>query len=438
MNIDGFMTAKIRDFFEYTIAGEWGSEGNLETDTPVLRSTNFTNKGKIDYSDIAYRKIDSSCISRRLVNRETILIEKSGGSPSQPAGRVVYCEEDFIGGASNFIEIAKTNNLYCAKYIFFLLHYLYQTGLVLKYQQQTTGIINFKLEQYKDEEVLFASDKKEQEKIAAVLSTIDRAIAQTEAIIAKQQRIKTGLMQDLLTKGIDENGNIRSEDTHEFKDSRLGRIPLNWDVQCLENLVDNIYQGWSPDCESDSVSEDEWGVLKTTAVTWDGYNSQENKKLPTFLNPRPLLEVKKGDVLITRAGPNSRVGVISYVYETLNKKILSDKIYSLKFKENLEPRFFVYSLSGFASQQYLSALKTGMAESQTNISQEIVKKMLTVIPSIQEQISISNLLDQSLQGFKEYLITKNKLYKLKTGLMQDLLTGKVRVTNLLQEKAAAN
>ena len=278
----------------------------------------------------------------------------------------------------------------------------------------------------------------EQEKIAAVLSTIDRAIAQTEAIIAKQQRIKTGLMQDLLTKGIDENGNIRSEDTHEFKDSRLGRIPLNWDVQCLENLVDNIYQGWSPDCESDSVSEDEWGVLKTTAVTWDGYNSQENKKLPTFLNPRPLLEVKKGDVLITRAGPNSRVGVISYVYETLNKKILSDKIYSLKFKENLEPRFFVYSLSGFASQQYLSALKTGMAESQTNISQEIVKKMLTVIPSIQEQISISNLLDQSLQGFKEYLITKNKLYKLKTGLMQDLLTGKVRVTNLLQEKAAAN
>ncbi len=59
-------------------------------------------------------------------------------------------------------------------------------------------------------EILFLENKEEQEKIAAVLSTIDRAIAQTEAIIAKQQRIKTGLMQDLLTKGVDENGNIRS------------------------------------------------------------------------------------------------------------------------------------------------------------------------------------------------------------------------------------
>ncbi|MFM7787164.1 MAG: restriction endonuclease subunit S, partial [Microcystis panniformis] len=65
---------------------------------------------------------------------------------------------------------------------------------------------------------------KEQTQIATILSTIDRAIEQTEALISKQQRIKTGLMQDLLTKGIDENGNIRSEETHNFKDSRLGRI----------------------------------------------------------------------------------------------------------------------------------------------------------------------------------------------------------------------
>ena len=52
-------------------------------------------------------------------------------------------------------------------------------------------------------------------------------------MIAKQQRIKTGLMQDLLTHGIDENGNLRSEETHEFKDSPLGRIPVAWDVKSL-------------------------------------------------------------------------------------------------------------------------------------------------------------------------------------------------------------
>ena len=68
----------------------------------------------------------------------------------------------------------------------------------------------------------------EQSKIAEVLSTIDRAIERTEAVTAKHQRIKIGLMQDLLTRGIDEHGNLRSEQTHEFKASSLGWIPMEW------------------------------------------------------------------------------------------------------------------------------------------------------------------------------------------------------------------
>lgn len=79
-------------------------------------------------------------------------------------------------------------------------------------------------------------DKTEQAKIAEILSTVDRAIEQTESLIAKQQRIKTGLMQDLLTRGIDQHGNLRSEETHQFKDSPLGRIPVEWDVQCLGDV----------------------------------------------------------------------------------------------------------------------------------------------------------------------------------------------------------
>jgi type I restriction enzyme S subunit len=92
-------------------------------------------------------------------------------------------------------------------------------------------------------ELSLPDNKKEQEQIADVLSTIDRAIAQTEAIIAKQQRIKTGLMQDLLTKGIDENGNIRSEATHEFKDSAIGRIPEEWNMSSLAECSHRVVVG---------------------------------------------------------------------------------------------------------------------------------------------------------------------------------------------------
>lgn len=79
--------------------------------------------------------------------------------------------------------------------------------------------------------------KSEQTKIAEILSTVDRAIEQTEALIAKQQRIKTGLMQDILTRGIDEHGNLRSERTHKFKDSPLSRIPVEWEVERLDDLL---------------------------------------------------------------------------------------------------------------------------------------------------------------------------------------------------------
>ena len=83
----------------------------------------------------------------------------------------------------------------------------------------------------------------EQTKIAEILSTVDQAIDQTEALIAKKQRIKTGLMQDLLTRGIDENGNLRSEETHEFKGSPLGRIPVEWDVRNINSMSDFVTSG---------------------------------------------------------------------------------------------------------------------------------------------------------------------------------------------------
>jgi type I restriction enzyme, S subunit len=311
----------------------------------------------------------------------------------------------------------------------FLYYGLQQWDLLQNVDQAIKGatLNKAKLKQIEFE---YPFSKKEQTKIAEILSTLDQAIEQNEAIIAKQQRIKTGLMQDLLTKGIDENGNIRSEATHEFKDSPLGRIPVDWDTKPLIDVLVEIGQGWSPDCATEVADIGDWGVLKTTAVTWDGYQSTENKRLPNTLKPRPKLEVQKGDVLMTRAGPNSRVGVICYVYQTEEKRIFSDKLYKLKPNSSVDGRFLVFSLSGFQSQRYLSALKTGMAESQTNISQEIVKKMLTICPDKIEQVRLSNLLDKICQEGSKNNCVLAKLKKLKTGLMHDLLTGKVRVSDI--------
>jgi len=82
---------------------------------------------------------------------------------------------------------------------------------------------------------IFEGSPDEQEAVAKVLLKVDRAIEQTEALLAKQQRIKTGLMHDLLTRGLDAEGVLRDQSTHRFKPSRFGPIPEEWHVLSLES-----------------------------------------------------------------------------------------------------------------------------------------------------------------------------------------------------------
>lgn len=425
------ITKKIGELFDYTIPGEWGTEGDPENDIPVLRSTNFTNEGRIDYSNLAFRRIDSRRLALRLVNKETILIEKSGGSPSQPAGRIVYCDENFNGSASNFIEIAKINNLFCPKYIFFLLHFLYQSGLVLKYQQQTTGIINFKLEQYKNEEVLLPCDKQEQTQIATILSTIDRAIEQTEALIAKQQRIKTGLMQDLLTKGIDENGNIRSEETHKFKDSPLGRIPVEWEVEKIEQKLERIidYRGQTPKKVTEGIP------LLTAKNVRDGFIEKEPQEFiaDSAYNSwmsRGIPEV--GDVLFTTEAPMGNVASIPNYRIALAQRLLT---LCPKINE-LSQDFLFWILHWKRSKERIELLTSG--STVVGIKQSVFRKVIFAFPSYNEQERIYAVLNSHDEINKNEKHKLKKLQRLKTGLMQDLLTGKVRVTDILNQKAAVN
>jgi len=271
--------------------------------------------------------------------------------------------------------------------------------------------------------------REERTRISDILDTIDSAIAHTSSLIAKLKQMKAGLLHDLLTRGLDENGELRDAIAHpeQFKDSPLGRIPKDWLVVSVGECLARIEQGWSPDCESNNTPLGEWGVLKTTAVVWEGYQDFENKQLPSHLQPDPNYEVKPGDVLMTRAGPNSRVGVVALVRQTQGKLMLSDKLYRLIPRDYVKPDFLAYTLSGNRTQGHLSTLKTGLAESQTNISQEIVRTLLIALPKIQEQERIISILDTHDSHIRTEEAYRDKLKLQKQGLMHDLLTGMIRV-----------
>jgi len=281
----------------------------------------------------------------------------------------------------------------------------------------------------------------QQRKIAKILTSVDNLIEKTEQLIAKYQFIKQGMMHDLFTRGIDAKGKLRpqqSEAPELYKQSELGWIPKEWEVERLENHLDRIDQGWSPDCDSEPATAGEWGVLKTTAVVWNGFNDLENKKLPKHLKPEPKYEVKVNDVLMTRGGPNSRVGVVVFVNETRSRLMLSDKIYRISLKQSVLPNYIALALSSKSTQIHLSTLKTGLAESQTNISQKIVKQLLVSIPNLKEQLIICKNIRKTEDFLNSNLRTLLEWKTIKTALMQDLLTGNVQVTPDQEDKELAH
>jgi type I restriction enzyme S subunit len=151
-------------------------------------------------------------------------------------------------------------------------------------------------------ELAFPKSYSEQTKIAEILSIVDRALEQTKALIAKQQSIKTGLMQALLTRGIDEHGNLRSEETHAFKDSPLGRIPVEWEVEHFERQIES--SAFGPRFPATAYSKSgNIAMLRTTDL--DAFGNIAYEQMPCASLDTKAFEahfLKQGDLLITRSG----------------------------------------------------------------------------------------------------------------------------------------
>ena len=125
----------------------------------------------------------------------------------------------------------------------------------------------------------FPSSSLEQSKIALIISTADRAIEQTSALLAKQERIRVGLLNDLLTRGIGEDGNLRSEQSHEFKDSHAGRIPKQSTLFSVGELLrQRPKNGYSPQ-EADAWTGT-W-MLGLGCLTASGFVPRQLKAAPT-------------------------------------------------------------------------------------------------------------------------------------------------------------
>ena len=274
-------------------------------------------------------------------------------------------------------------------------------------------------------------DLREQSKIAQLLSTVDWAIEQTEALIAKQERIKTGLMQDLLTRGIDEHGDLRSEQTNKFKDSPLGRIPVEWDIAPLGSVAECVTsgsRGWA-----EYYREDGALFIRIGNLTRKHINLRLDDLV--FVQPPETAEalrtaVQADDLLIS---VTADLGVIGVIPKGLGEGYVNQHIALVRLRPaDVSARFVGWFLSSREGKAQFDRLNESGAKAGLNLP--TVRSLLFPRPDVDEQHRIAAAIDASVQTVNRHAYSLRKLRALKRGLMQDLLTGNRRVTALLEHR----
>jgi len=271
----------------------------------------------------------------------------------------------------------------------------------------------------------------QQRKIARILTTVDNLIEKTEALIAKYQAIKQGMMHDLFTRGVDEHGHLRppyEEAPELYKQSELGWIPKEWRETSVGNELLGIDAGKSPDCPDISAPPGEWGVLKVSAVQPDGFRSIENKLVPNPVWVNPTYEVQEGDLLISRSNTYQLVGLVCLVHSPQPRLMLCDKTLRLRFNPRQATVPFMFWLfQQPVVRRHIEVHATGTSGSMKNISQPVIRSARIMLPPVDEQERITGRIEAIQDSIAAERRTQEKLMIEKTGLMQDLLTGKVRV-----------
>lgn len=375
---------------------------------PSLGGENLLQKGGITIDKL--NKIPEDFfngMNKGILEEKDVLINKDGAN----TGKVGWFVNTGLSDASInehlFLLRGKKDLLDNGYLYYYLLSQFGQIQIKNKISGSAQPGLNSKF--VEDFSIYLSEDTKEQSQIATILSTLDRAIASTEQLIAKYQRIKTGLLHDLLTCGIDEHGNLRSEKTHQFKDSKLGRIPVEWESSTIGKacFVRNEFRF--------PLSQD------VRAKIQGDYRYYGPTGVFDYINE---FRVEGKYVLIGEDGDHF------LKHKTQEQTILVEG----KFNVNNHAHILEGSLDCltewihlFFSHRDITLHLTRQGAGRYKLNKTSLLNLDIALPKVDEQREILKRVDALKKKNEQDKLNITKLQYLKTGLMQDLLSGHVRM-----------
>jgi type I restriction enzyme, S subunit len=418
---DAWEDVALRTVLSRSSAGDWGDDRG-ETTLPVLRSTNFTSERRLDSTDVTLRGFSKEEASRFDVRREDILVERSGGGPTQPVGRVVRLEEDMPGhGFSNFVQLLRVNEQEMSPdYVAWSLFQLHRSGVVERLQHQTTQMRNLDFRDYLHLR-LPRPPRPEQEAIAARISAADAASRLFRRELRSVRRLRTALLQTLLTTGM--------PGQHEsFRNVTVLRqqyeIPAAWRFEHLGIFLSRVDYG------TNSASNDKvgWPVVAIPQVVEPVLTRSDWPFADLPQREADQLRLEAGDVLLVRTNGNAEfIGKSTVVPERLATEHIVFASYLIRARANGDDLLGTYLNLFLASplgRRQLAAFANTSAGNH-NIGSRSVKRMWIPLPSSEEQASIVAQVTAVERLSSAIELKISAASALKASLLQNLLTGRV-------------
>lgn len=316
--------AKLIEITGKVLSGEWGTDDESGNGVPVLRTTNFTNEGIVDYSNVVTRTIQKKNIDAKYLRKGDIIIEKSGGSDKQPVGRVIY----FDGPEStylfnNFTGLLRVKNqaVWLPRYVFYSLFHNYRKGGTRPFESKTTGLHNLKTDDYISRYEVLEAPISEQQSICKQLDYV------YDIIKTRQQQLQK----------LDEL--VKARFVELFGDPISN--PMNWNKRTLKEVCTKLNDGTHFSPESFSMGDYKYITAKNIKAS--GFDFSNITYVPEAVH-RPIFErcnPEQGDVLYIKDGATTGIAIVNTLKEEFT---LLSSVALLKQNRNVINGYFLAAL----------------------------------------------------------------------------------------------
>lgn len=402
----------------YTWSGDQELYENREGSTAVLRVSNIQDTLELD--DILYliNVSEQHKLDKKISKNWTIAVNSNGNR--NRVGKGIFIEEDMEFLFASFLVAFKPfdENEIDPRYFY----YWYSSETVQKrisaIAEGTTGLSNLELRYLKSQDIYHPASIIEQRFIANTINAVDKTIQATKNSIAKLENLKTSLMQNLLTGKMKPDGSWRSEDEF-WIDDKFGKVPNGWVVSNIGSFGELKTGKTPPTADEKNFSLTKDIQFVTPGDVDDSVYILDTERYVSTQGLRFSNSIPKDSVCFISIG--STIGKIAITTELC---CTNQQINSIIPDEN-NYFLFVYYQTMFNSPR-IKSIAGVTATPQINKS-DLSKFKLIKPDSFDEQ----KLIGDKLITIDDCIVKKQETIKrfdsLKKSLMQNLLTGKVRL-----------